>query len=163
VERPSIPEIDVRPIPEAVAAVETEVARVAPSEAEMESMGVFDALGQARTNLSNTMQKFIGNLGEFLNKALDEATSLEVSTYVSDDMSEVKFEGGRFTGAQLRALTRIEIDGDTLICVPESGGELDTELWKIHMDMVQQAQTSRTELLKTVVSAATGLVDLLKP
>jgi len=53
--------------------------------------------------------------------------------------------------------------GDSLICVPETEGEVDTALWKIHMDMVQQAQVSRAELLKTVVSAATGLVDLLKP
>ncbi len=125
--------------------------------------GLMDSFKQTQANLSETLQGFVGRLGEFLGKALDEATSLEVSTYVSEDMSEVKFEGGRFTGAQLRAMTRIEIDGDTLICVPETDGEVDMALWKVHTDMVQQAQASRTELLKTVVSAATGLVDLLKP
>jgi hypothetical protein len=122
-----------------------------------------DSFRQAQANLGGTLQDFVGQLGQFLSKALDEATSLEVATYVSDDMSGVRYEAGRFSGAQLRALTRIEIDGDSLICVPENDGEVDTALWKIHMDMVQQAQISRTELLKTVVSAATGLVDLLKP
>jgi hypothetical protein len=31
------------------------------------------------------------------------------------------------------------------------------------MDMVNQAQASRAELLKTAISAASGLVSLLKP
>jgi len=161
-ERPSIPEIAARPAVAAVAIAEKEVTVVTPSAAELESLGVFDAVSQARTNLSNSLQKFVSNLGDFLGKALEEATSLEVSTYVSENMDVVKFEGGRFTGAQLRALTRIEIDGDTLICVPETDGEIDTAMWKIHTDMVTQAQASRAELLKTVVSAATGLVDLIK-
>ena len=42
-------------------------------------------------------------------------------------------------------------------------GEVDTDLWKIHLEMVQQAQASRAELVKTAVSAVTGLADLLKP
>ena len=37
-------------------------------------------------------------------------------------------ERGGFSGARLRALTRIEIDGDTLICVPEQDGVVDTDL-----------------------------------
>ena len=95
--------------------------------------------------------------------ALDEASSLEVKTYVSEEMSQVSYERGEFSGAKLRALTRIEIDGDTLLCVPEQDGEVDTGLWEVHKDMVQQAQASRAELLKTVVSVATNLVDLIKP
>jgi hypothetical protein len=54
-------------------------------------------------------------------------------------------------------------DGDTLLCVPEEEGEVDTALWKIHMDMVNQAQSSRAEPLKAAISAASGLVNLLKP
>jgi Peptidase family C25 len=178
--RPSIPEIASRPegvpegvpegIPEGVSTVTVVAAQtvtppVAPalSPTALEDYGLMDSFRQAQVNLSGTLQDFVGKLGQFLGKALDEATSLEVSTYVSDDMSQVKYEAGRFSGAHLRALTRIEIDGDSLICVPETEGEVDTALWKIHMDMVQQAQVSRAELLKTVVSAATGLVDLLKP
>jgi hypothetical protein len=122
-----------------------------------------DSYRQAQAGLSASLQDFVAKLGVFLGKALVEATSLEVSTYVSEDMGAVRYADGRFTGAQLRALTRIGIDGDTLVCVPETGGELDAELWRIHVEMVQQAQASRSELLKTVVSAASGMVDLLKP
>lgn len=161
-QRPTIPEVTVTQAPAVVPPVPSIVPPIV-GETTVD-YGLLDNLGQARANIGASMQQFVGKLGDFLGKALDEATSLEVSTYVSEDMETVKYEGGRFTGgARLRALTRIEIDGDTLICVPEEAGEVDTTLWSIHMDMVRQAQASRTELLKTVVSAATGLVDLLKP
>jgi len=122
-----------------------------------------DSFKQIQTNVSGSLQNFVARLGDFLSRALEDATSLEVSTYVSGNMNAVKYEGGRFSGGQLRAVTYIKIDGDTLICVPEEDGEVDTTLWKIHMDMVAQAQASRADLLKAAVSAATGMVNLLKP
>jgi hypothetical protein len=125
--------------------------------------GLADGLRQMQANMGASVQQFMNNLGGFLSRALDDAASLEVSTYVSDDLSNVRYESGRFTGARLRALTRIKIDGDTLVCVPETDGEVDTELWRIHLDMLQLAQTSRADLLRTVVSAATGLAGVAKP
>lgn len=125
--------------------------------------GLVDSLRQTQAGISASLQQFVGKLGEFLGKALDDAASLEVATYTSTNMAAVRYENGRFSGAQLRALTHLKIDGDTLICVPEEDGEVDTALWQIHMDMLQQAQASRAELLKTVVSAATGLASLIKP
>jgi hypothetical protein len=107
--------------------------------------------------------KLADKLGDFLGKALDDAASLEVATYVSQDVSKVRFESGRFIGADLRALTLVKIDGDTLVCVPEEEGEVNTELWRIHREMLQQAQASRAELLKTAVSAVTNLAGLIKP
>ena len=127
-----------------------------------EEFGFRDSIQSLGAGLGSGLQKLIEKLGEFLSNALDDATSLEVKTYVSPDMAGVKYEGGQFTGASLRALTRIKIDGDAEICVPEVDGVIDTELWQIHMDMVKQAQVSRAELLKTVVSAASGLGGLLK-
>jgi hypothetical protein len=165
-QRPSIPEVAISKMPAAAQPASPGapqvVAPIMPGAAV--DYGLLDNLGQARANIGSALQQFMGKLGDFLGKALDEATSLEVSTYVSEDMENVRYESGRFTGgARLRAITRIEIDGDTLICVPETEGEVDTAVWGIHMDMVQQAQASRAELLKTVVSAATGMVELLKP
>jgi len=58
-------------------------------------------------------------------------------------------------------LTHIKMDGDTVVCVPEQGDEIDKSLWAIHSDMVQKAQAHRTELLKAVVSAAAELVKLV--
>jgi hypothetical protein len=125
--------------------------------------GLIDNFRQVQSGVSYSLQQFINKLGGFLGQALDDAATLEVSTYVSEDMAEVKYENGRFSGASLRAMTRMKIDGDTLVVVPEQVGEVDMELWQIHTDMVQQAQTNRMEFLRTVVNAATGLVDMIKP
>jgi hypothetical protein len=54
------------------------------------------------------------------------------------------------------------LSGDTLLCLPEQGGEIDHALWTIHADMVQRAQAHRVELLKAVTVAATGLLDVFK-
>lgn len=129
----------------------------------MVDYGLLDNFKQTQASVSASLQQFVNKLGDFLSKALEDASMLEIATYVSDDLNAVKLEDGKFSGARLRALTNIKIDGDTLICVPEEDGEVDTELWQIHMDMVKQAQTSRAELLKTVVSATSGMVNLLKP
>jgi len=120
-------------------------------------------LGDTLASLRGGLQQLGSKLGDFLSQALDDATSLEVSTYVSDNIAAVKYEKGQFTGARLRALTRVNIDGDTIVCVPEEDGEVDIELWNVHLQMLQQAQASRSELLKTAVSAVTGLTGLLKP
>jgi hypothetical protein len=125
--------------------------------------GLGDTFRKAGTSLSDGLQTMVTKLSEFLGKALEDATSLEVATYVSDDISNVEYKDGGFSGAKLRALTHVKIDGDTAAVVPETDGQVDTDLWKIHMEMLQQAQASRTELVKTAVSAVTGLTNLIKP
>ena len=133
-----------------------------PTAEDAVDYGLFDSdtLKQARARLINALRQFSDKLGSALEKAIDDATTLEVSTYVSDDMSQVRRD---LAGtAKLRAFTRIKIDGDTLVCVPERQGEIDEALWAIHLDMVQQAQAHRAEMIKTAVSAATGLLDALK-
>jgi hypothetical protein len=135
----------------------------APAPGGAVDYGLGDVFRQAGANVSSGLGKLVDKLGDFLSKALDDAASLEVATYVSNDVSKVKYEEGRFTGADLRALTHVKIDGDILICVPEEAGEVDTELWRIHLEMLRQAQESRKELLSTAISAVTGLVNLIKP
>lgn len=115
------------------------------------------------TETNSSLKKFTEKLTEYLSKALDDATSLEVFTYVAEDLKDVTYENGKFGGgAQLRAMTRVSIDGDTQVCVPERDGEVDTAVWAIHVEMLKQAQASRADLMKTLVSAATGLVGLVK-
>jgi hypothetical protein len=125
--------------------------------------GVFDTLRQAGAGAGNSLQQFIEKLGAFLGNALDDATSLEVATYTSENITDVRYQDGKFQGARLRALTRVKVDGDTLVCVPEEDGEVDQALWQIHLDMLKVAQASRAELLRSVVSAATGISGLVKP
>ncbi len=150
---------------EATVAAGTAVAgsTVASTAAASTIAAVDYGLGDTLASLRGGLQQLGNKLGDFLSKALDDATSLEVSTYVSDNISAVKYENGKFSGASLRAVTRVNIDGDTIVCVPEEDGEVDIDLWNIHLQMLQQAQTSRSELLKTAVSAVTGLTGLLKP
>ena len=127
--------------------------------------GPIDTLKQAQANLTQSLTQFSVKLATALQKTIDDTTSLEVSTYSSDDMDGVTYSvtSGKFAGtAKLRALTRSKLDGGTVICVPEKQGEVDDALWKIHTDTVQQAQAHRAELLKVMVSSATSLLNALK-
>ena len=112
---------------------------------------------------SDSFKKFTEKLSEYLSKTIDDITSLEILTYVAEDMKDVTYDSGKFGGgAQLRAMTRVSVDGDTLVCIPEKDGEVDSAVWEIHLEMVKQAQASRAELMKTLVSAATGIVNIVR-
>lgn len=153
------------PRPDAAAAASAPTESTPPAtSAQAVDYGMLDALRTGQASLADSMQKFIQKLSDYLSAALEDATSLEVRTYVSEDLGAVNYEKGQFTGSvRLRAMTRINMDGDTLVCVPETEGELDTAVWGVHLDMVRQAQESRTELLKTIVSAAGSLTSLFTP
>jgi hypothetical protein len=152
--------------------VERVSAAKATSAGPADNFGITDFLkkesavgeGAAPSATSQALRDFVDKVGAYMSKALDDATSLEISTYTSSDLSQVIYQSGKFTGdTNLRALTRIAIDGDTLVCVPtDEDGEVDTAVWQIHLDMVQQAQASRTELMKTVMSAASSIAGLVK-
>ncbi|PKN92084.1 MAG: hypothetical protein CVU44_15725 [Chloroflexi bacterium HGW-Chloroflexi-6] len=134
-----------------------------------ENYGILDAFkkpaegaeGESAPRLTGQLKEFLDKVGKYLSDALDDASSLEISTYVAEDLAGAKFENKKMTNAELRAFTRINVDGDTIVCLPKKDGEVDTEVWEIHMQMVKQAQESRTEFMKTVVSAATNLVNIL--
>jgi hypothetical protein len=129
-----------------------------------ESSGAEGGVPAAPSATSQALRDFVDKVGKYMSQALDDATSLEISTYTSPDLTQVAYAGGKFTGgAALRAMTRIAIDGDTLVCVPtDEDGEVDAAVWQIHLDMVQQAQASRAELIKTVVSAASSIANVVK-
>lgn len=156
--------------------VERSTAVKSTSSGPTSNFGIFDGLtggkkeeaskeaGEAASaaQASGPLKEFVDKLGQYLSKALDDATSLEVSTYVAGDLSTTEYENGKMKGAQMRAFTRISLDGDTIVCLPEKDGEVDTAVWEIHLQMVKQAQESRAELMKTVVSAASSLAGLGK-
>lgn len=157
---PAMPDFDsdaplASSVPEPVSAPHAESAPVA-------NYGLFNSESQGK--LAEATQNFVQKLGNYLGQALDDATSLDVRTYVSEDIGAVTYEKGQFGGsARLRAVTRVNVDGDTLVCVPETDGEVDAAVWAIHMDMVKQAQESRADLLKTIVSAASSLAGIFTP
>jgi len=128
------------------------------------SYGLGETSRQTVESLNNALTQLTAKLTTALQQALDDSTSLEVSTYTSNNMMGVTYSCGKFESpAKLRAITRIQFNGNTIICVPENEeGKVDETLWKIHADMVQQAQTHRAELLKVMVSSATSLLSSLK-
>ena len=125
--------------------------------------GLLSGFKDTGNNISGAMGEFVDSLGTLLKDAIGDATRLEVSTYTSDNMSGVTYEKGKFVGpADLRAQTVIELDGDTSVCIPMKAGEIDDELWAIHLEIVKQAQASRNELMQIAVSAATSVLTLGK-
>ncbi len=128
----------------------------------MAAYGLFDAesLRTARDRLAQALQEFADKLGAALKQAVDNLSSLEVTTYVSDDMARVTKDFDQT--ASLRAFTRINLDGDATLCVPKQAGEIDRDLWNIHLDMVKLAQANRLEMIKGAAAAASSLLDALK-
>lgn len=102
----------------------------------------------------------IEKLSTALNEALQDLTSLEVSTYVTDDLDSFEIKNKQVSGAKRRAYTYVSLDGDTVVCVPEVDGEVDKSVWEIHLQMVKQAQESRAALVNAIVSAAASLAKL---
>ena len=124
-----------------------------------ESMGIFgigDDDGEPSA-FTQAVRDFADKLGQSLKDAVDDAATLEVATYVSSDLSEANRKKLNET-ATLRAFTSIKLDGDIDLFVPETDGYINKDLLEIHFQMVQQAQTQRTEMLKTAMS----LLDIFK-
>ncbi|MBN2305000.1 MAG: hypothetical protein JXQ72_11005 [Anaerolineae bacterium] len=125
------------------------------------SFGLLDgnAVRQVRDSLSDTLKRLANQLAIFMG----DVTSLEVATYVSEAMQDVKFDSqkGEFTaGAVQRALTRINFDGDMKICVPMNADEVDQDVWNVHTAMVAQAQANRAAMIKTVADVLAGLLGV---
>jgi len=134
-----------------------------PATAAEVQFGLLDPLRDAQSKLSSTLQDVMQRIGESLQKAVENLTTTEVLTYVSDDLPNVQYQNGRFTGAKLCALSRLNINGNTLACVPTStDGKVDDALWKIHCDSVDKALANRTETIKLASSAAANLLGALK-
>ena len=142
------------------------VAASPPTQAEAASVNGEDTPRPAQEQLTDTLTQLVDWLSNALKNALDSSSSLEVSTFISDDMEGVDYDPKThtFTGtAKLRALTRISFTGDVSLCLPEKEGKIDQDIWAIHAKMVEQAQAQRTEMLKALVPAATELLKVAKP
>ena len=120
--------------------------------------GVIDSVRGAAASLQDAAQK----IGAWLADSFQTVTTVHVSTYVSDNITAVTYENGVFTGAELRAVTIANLDGNTVVCVPEADGKVDDALWKIHSDTFDKALANRVELLKTAAAAIASLVPGVK-
>lgn len=132
-----------------------------PSTLTVRALGIqLPNLEEAQKALEKALQDFMNGVSS----AIQEATLLEVKTFVSDDIEGIQIVDGKPQGSmRLRAMTTIELDGDITAIVPMRPEGLDEALWAAHAAMVAQAQINRTELIKLALSAAAGIVNVLKP
>jgi hypothetical protein len=133
-----------------------------PETASAENYAVAFGLQDQFAGLTQSLRSFTDQLAEALGKAAREIATLEVETYTTEDLPGVA--GGSGENATLRALTRINFDGDIQLYVPEgASGGVDEALWQIHADMVKEAQANRAEFLQAMAEMATNLLKSLKP
>lgn len=102
-------------------------------------------------SLQDLTKKIVAKLGE----AVNALATVEVSTYTTTDMSAAK--SSDLQTATLRAYSKVRLDGNAQLCVPETNGQVDDTLWKIHSDMLQKALDNRTAMLKAIASAVSSL------
>ncbi len=131
------------------------------------SFGTFEdsPLKAIKVKLAAGMQGLADKLNKRLHAAVDDATALEVSTFVSSDLGAVAYdpEKGRLSGGlTLRAYTRIAFTGDTQQVLPAGQGELDAALWKAHQDTVAAAREHRTAMVEAGMKAIAGLFTAIK-
>lgn len=120
------------------------------------------AVSDTAQKLGDTLKSLAEQLGEALKDAIQDAATLEIKTYVADDLSAVDYRADNPVGAELRAVTCMSLDGDTKVVVPRRDGALDAELWAIHTSMVAQAQANRAEMIKAIAQAASGMLAALQ-
>lgn len=140
------------------------------NQAEVD-FGLRDTAADIAAQLRPIAQKLV----ERLNEAVDNLTSLEIQTYTTSDLRQVAYDNKAHTfsdAAVLRALTRISLDGDILSLVPErkqpdsedKAGqvtvEIDEQLWQIHREMVNLAQSNKVAFVQALAEIATSLVKL---
>jgi hypothetical protein len=108
------------------------------------------------------LEAMVAKLADTLGAAIEDAATLEVRTYVSSNTNAAA-AADRETLARegdLRAFTRIRIDGDMDVILPQVDGKIDTQLWELHLEFVKQAQQARAQTLETVLSALSKLTQL---
>ena len=160
---------------ETTAVSATSLAEVGSSSAGSDSsqpaleFGIGDTLDTVRSNLTAATRQ----LGNQLAAAIRDITTLEIVTYTSDELSKVNKNNLPAT-ANMRALTRIELDGDVRNVIPvrsvesalDDGNreevEIDRELWQIHREMVEVATQNKVEFLAAMGDIVKTLLEALK-
>ncbi len=127
---------------------------------DAEGFAVAYGLGDQFRDLTGSVKKFTDKLATALRDAAEDIMTLEVKTYAVDDLEAVA--EGQDSQAKLRALTRIEFDGDMQVFVPVGTGKVNEDLRQIHLEMVREAQANRAQFLGAMAEMATKLLKSLK-
>ncbi len=131
-------------------------------EPEQVSFGFRESISAAGDGLEESVKNLAARMGQTLERAVESVLTLEVATYVADDLALVTYEKGTIAGARLRALSLISLDGGTKVVLPEKDGKVDTEVWAIHQQAMERALANRNEMVKLAAAAITGLLGGVK-
>jgi hypothetical protein len=157
-ERPGLGTISAPPTSGMEAGVTPTSPPVSTAEALAElELGVAFGLRDQFNELTQSVRKFTDQLSSALSKAASDVMTMEVKTYVTDDLDTVV--QGDESQARLCAYTRVEFDGDMQVFVPRGAAKVDQELWQIHLGMVREAQVNRAQFLGAMAKMA---ADILK-
>jgi len=113
--------------------------------------------------VGDALKSFISQLALALERLAHDVSSLEVCTYTSEDLDQVRYDPttGRFSGPiNARVVTRIAFDGDIQAVLPHKEGELNEGLWVLHLAMVREAQNHRAQFLSSMADLANKIIGL---
>lgn len=117
-----------------------------------------DEDGEAPAATEQT-EGFLDRLTRTLTELASDMTSVEVHTYTAERVADAaKARQNIDDVAELRAWTRIALDGDIKACLPTVNGKIDAALWKAHRELVQEAQAHRARMFDTLFGAVSGLI-----
>jgi hypothetical protein len=167
-----VPTPDARPRPAPDADVRTRpttdppgvVPSASRSTDEELDFGLREGLQRTGDRLVDVVQRLADTLADVMERGAESVAVIEVATYTSHDPAAASYDRatGRFEGARLRALSRASIGGDVQLVVDDAEA-LDEQVWSCHAAMVEQAQRTRTELVRSAGTVVAGLWDALRP
>lgn len=106
---------------------------------------------------AETVKSIAGKVGGIFDKlaeGFENITDLQVRTYTSQNLADAAFPSrdqpaGRNINA--RAMTVVHLNGNTDVVVPMNDqDQLNSALWKVHKETVEQAWQNRAELLRVL-------------
>jgi hypothetical protein len=125
---------------------------------------------ESKAKLKNGFQKLMSKIGD----AIDDIASLEVTTFTGDfsfstrqvvqaDVNKFKINSvlkgmaiQNQTDIKLVAYTNIKIDADVSTIVKSDLSESDTELLKLHQQMMESSKESRKAVIEMVTNMIKG-------
>lgn len=144
------------------AVAEPKPAENRPEAFEITTMNI-SGRGTEQTSASGgTLESLLGGIRETMEDAFKGLTTVEVVTYVSDNVENVVYKDKSYAGAKLRARTEFGINGKMENLVPMQDGKLDEALWEVHLASVDKAVANRNEMLKLAATAASSLFSVVK-
>jgi hypothetical protein len=128
--------------------------------------GASSVVEGVRETIASALAAAATRLGAALTEIVAEVSTLEVATYVSDDMDAVTYDSASHSfsaPAHRKVVTRLRLDGNALQLLPIDADAVDDRLWTRHVELFHTAQAHRAELVKALSEAVARLMGAVNP